>query len=605
VLTVDAIILNPTKGALLALGGGNYRYTPNAGQTGADSLTYRISDGNGGLSTAVVRFTLNQRPNAVTDRLATQKDQPLVTDLFANDTDPENDILNLSAVTQPRFGNVAVIGAVPGRAQVRYTPPPGFSGVDTFTYRVSDGCVTATGVARVKVNHPPVAVNDYAGAQPGRRINLRPLANDRDPEGGPLFLAGFVPPGAGVAVQAGNVLTYTAPAGGFIGVDRFTYTVVDADGGEATGTIFIGNEPFNNPPFANDDHFNLDLALTNAMDAPVLANDSDPDGDWIAVVNHTAALNGTVTNLAGTALRYLPNTGFSGIERIAYTISDGRGGADAAYLVITVCPTNNPTNLAPIAVSDIAAVTNNGFASVTIPVLANDLATDGPSLNVISVGTAANGMAGPGFGNSAVYQPNAGFAGVDSFTYTIADGAGNSAGGIVTVSVLPVGAPANHAPVATNDAVFALPSSVTLIEPLVNDFDADHDPLTIIGFTGPTNGVILPAGAGRFLYKPDALYAGPDSINYTVSDGRGGTANAVIAITVPGLFSFGPVTEGGTNYFQIVLPPYQPALQLQSTTNLNPPVVWSFITNTPPPPGPPAVLQFPYNPDQRYFRLVP
>jgi hypothetical protein len=600
-LAVDAIILFPTKGVLVALGGGAYRYTPNAGQVGEDSFTYRISDGNGGLAVARVVLTLNRPPVAVTDLVSTRRDRAVALNVLANDTDAENDVLNLIGIGPARFGNAVIIAAVPGVGNVRYTPPPGFSGVDTFTYRVSDGCDTRTGIVRVKVNHPPIAVNDFASVQPGQTIRLRPLANDHDPEGGPLIFAGLAAPLAGIAVQAGNVVTYTAPES-FTGLDRFTYTVVDAEGDEAQATVFIGNEPLNTPPDANDDHFNLDPAVTNSLNAPVLANDSDADGDGLAITAHTAAMNGVVTNLVGAALRFTPNPGFSGIEKIAYTVTDGRGGADAAYLIVTVCPTNDPVNVAPTAVSDVASVADGSL--VDIPVLDNDLDPDGPLLNLVSVGQPADGSAFPN-GNQVRYIPNPGFLGIDCFTYTITDGAGHTAGGLVTVSVLPFPLPANTAPAAANDAVLALPNTVTLIEPLVNDSDADDDPLTLVSLTGPTNGTILPAGAGRLLYKPVAGYSGPDSVAYTISDGRGGTAAAVIQITVPGLFSFGRVTENGANCLQIVLPPYEPPLVLQTTTNLAPPVTWSFVTNTPTPPAEPLVLKFPFDKDQQYFRLVP
>lgn len=39
--------------------GDSLRYTPNAGYSGADSFTYEISDGNGGVATATVNVTIN------------------------------------------------------------------------------------------------------------------------------------------------------------------------------------------------------------------------------------------------------------------------------------------------------------------------------------------------------------------------------------------------------------------------------------------------------------------------------------------------------------------------------------------------------------------
>ena len=90
-------------------------------------------------------------------------------------------------------------------------------------------------------------------------------------------------------------------------------------------------------------------------------------------------------------------------------------------------------NQPPVAVNDTA--TTNESTAVTINVLANDSDPDsGPSpLSVTSIGKASNGVTAPVNG-MAVYTPNAGFVGTDSFTYTVSDGAA-TASGIVTVTV--------------------------------------------------------------------------------------------------------------------------------------------------------------------------
>ncbi|WOO40740.1 Ig-like domain-containing protein [Rubellicoccus peritrichatus] len=79
-------------------------------------------------------------------------------------------------------------------------------------------------------------------------------------------------------------------------------------------------------------------------------------------------------------------------------------------------------NVAPVANNDIASV-DEGL-SVNIAVLGNDNDPDAaPSaLTISSVGTASNGSAVIN-GSEITYTPNAGFYGVDSFTYTITDGA--------------------------------------------------------------------------------------------------------------------------------------------------------------------------------------
>lgn len=98
-------------------------------------------------------------------------------------------------------------------------------------------------------------------------------------------------------------------------------------------------------------------------------------------------------------------------------------------------PVSAPTNAPPQPVND-TATTTAGLA-VVISVLANDTDPDGDLLTVTAVGPAAGGTAVNG-GGSLTYTPNAGFAGTDTFPYTVSDGRGGTATGSVSVTVTAV-----------------------------------------------------------------------------------------------------------------------------------------------------------------------
>jgi len=95
-----------------------------------------------------------------------------------------------------------------------------------------------------------------------------------------------------------------------------------------------GAPPVNQAPNAVDDNATTqrDVAVT----ITVLANDSDPDGDPLAVSVVTGPANGTVSVGANGVLIYTPNAGFVGTNTIVYQIADGRGGFDTATVFITV-----------------------------------------------------------------------------------------------------------------------------------------------------------------------------------------------------------------------------------------------------------------------------
>ena len=89
-LTTTQIISGPANGTVTILNGDSILYTPNANFNGNDTLTYQISDGNGGFDTAQVVITVtpvNDPPVAVDDVDTTNEDTPIVIDIQANDYD--------------------------------------------------------------------------------------------------------------------------------------------------------------------------------------------------------------------------------------------------------------------------------------------------------------------------------------------------------------------------------------------------------------------------------------------------------------------------------------------------------------------------------------
>ncbi len=91
----------------------------------------------------------------------------------------------------------------------------------------------------------------------------------------------------------------------------------------------------------------------------------------------------------------------------------------------------------------------------------------------------------------------------------------------------------NRGPGAVNDSFTASCGQPTTFNVLANDTDADGDPLTITSITQPSKGTAVISG-NRIIYTPNAgnCGAGADSFNYTVSDGKGGTATATVNVAL-------------------------------------------------------------------------
>jgi hypothetical protein len=87
-------------------------------------------------------------------------------------------------------------------------------------------------------NRPPIARDDSATTVTDTPVDIAVLANDTDPDGDALSIAGVSDPPHGAAVHSRQAVTYT-PDNGYVGPDSFTYTVSDGRGGKDTATVTV------------------------------------------------------------------------------------------------------------------------------------------------------------------------------------------------------------------------------------------------------------------------------------------------------------------------------------------------------------------------------
>ena len=159
---------------------------------------------------------------------------------LANDSDVEGP-LAVSLAGGPANGSLALNP----NGTFTYTPAANFNGADAFSYIVTDGDGATAGatvtIAVTPVNDPPVAGNDIWAVSIASTIAVVTsalLANDADPEGGPLAVTGVGNASNGTVSLAGTTVTYTA---GAAGAASFQYTVADAGGASGTGLVSITN----------------------------------------------------------------------------------------------------------------------------------------------------------------------------------------------------------------------------------------------------------------------------------------------------------------------------------------------------------------------------
>ena len=112
---------------------------------------------------------------------------------------------------------------------------------------------------------------------------------------------------------------------------RWTYTAAqsreDDEGAWLDGVSFTS---LNSPPIAVDD---IGIFTTGPISIPVLANDTDPDGDALTIDSAADGAHGT-THIQGRTIVYTPGTTFFGHDALDYQISDGHGGTATARVTI-------------------------------------------------------------------------------------------------------------------------------------------------------------------------------------------------------------------------------------------------------------------------------
>ena len=217
---------------------------------------------------------------------------------------------------------------------------------DTFSVASADGTLTSVTINILGTNDTPVANGDAATvAEGGAVTTVNVLANDSDADSAltAASITGFTQGGNGSVVYNNDgTFTYTHN-GSETTSDSFTYTIDDGAGGTATTAVSLTvNAPVNQAPVSVDDSgfsTSQDTALTIAS-SMLLANDSDPNGDPLAITEVSGATNGTVAFDSQTnVITFTPNANYTGTANFSYTVSDGAGGTATATVDLTVTTT--------------------------------------------------------------------------------------------------------------------------------------------------------------------------------------------------------------------------------------------------------------------------
>ena len=553
---------DPTDGTLTLNGDGSFTYDPAPDFNGTDSFSYEACDPDGECDTASVTINVIAQPDApvaANDTYSVDEDDVLnvaVPGVLGNDYDGDDvsapywDTLTVNTTPVVDVSNGTL--TLNSDGSFDFAPSANYNGPDQFQYEACDPtplCDTATVFIAVNsVNDPPVAVDDTAFTDEDVDVDIDVLANDNDPvEGDSLEVSSVTQGTNGAVTNNGSDVTYS-PDANYFGMDSFTYTVTDNNGGFDTANVTVTVNSINDPPVANDDSTSMSQ-FTASINIDVLTNDSDTvEGDPLQILSwdNPSAQGGSVAidnggtplDLTDDELVYTPAPGYSHPtlpDTFSYLISDGNGGQDSATVSVLV-------NDAPIAAND--TYTTDEDQDINEPglpgsgVLSNDGDSNGDALFASVISSTSNGALSLSSDGSFTYSPNANYFGSDQFTYQVCDApaGGYCDSAVVDITINSV----NDPPVAGNDSATTDQVTPVVINVVLNDLDLEGavDPTTVVIDTHPAHGTAAPNGDGTITYSLADGHFITDSFTYTVDDDQSpaATSNAAtvnITITQP------------------------------------------------------------------------
>lgn len=454
---------------------------PAADQNGSSSITVTFSDGSLSMSRtfAVTVTAVNDAPSFTegTDRTV-DEDAPAqtitnwATSLSAGPSDESGQTLSF-VVTNTNNALFSAQPTIAANGTLTFMPAANQSGAATVTVRIQDTGGTANG-----------GVNQSASQTFIITVNS---VNDE-----PSFMKG------------GDV-TVLEDAGA-ISVSAWATTILAGGGESQTLTFYVT------------------AATTTLFSAqPAIAS------------------NGTLT--------FTPAANANGSTTVTVYLGDNGGttnGGDNQSAIQTFIIYITPVNDVPSFTKGADQTVNEDVGIRTVNPWATSLSKgpadeSGQSLTFTVSGNTNPSLfsAGP-FVNSAgvlTYTPASNANGVATITLYVKDNGLTANGGVdqsatqtFTITVNPI----NDNPVANNDATSTAQDVAVVITTatvLANDTDVDGDTLSVTSVQGATHGSVS-INAGNITFTPTALYSGPASFTYTISDGHGGTATGTVNIAV-------------------------------------------------------------------------
>ncbi|MBC7633384.1 Ig-like domain-containing protein, partial [Aeromicrobium sp.] len=487
--------------------------------------------------TLAERTDTNRPPTAKDDEFGVRPGRTTIFSVLDNDSDPDGDVLVISAY-DAIAETTGTLDPIDGGRALQFTPVEGFVGAISFNYTVDDGrggTASANVTARVvpdEISQPPYSVRlPGVAVEANQTITYNVLSDWRDPDGDDLYLIGASPKSADlVRFTPDGFITFTHQTSE-LGEKEVQFQVSDGNGPPVAGTLTVTVEPAGSLNPVGTPDFASAFANETVVVEP-LKNDLSPSGAQLSLVGMDEATGGAVASFNSDRGQVTFSSANAGIFYMKYSL---QAGANTSVGIIRIDVKDKPADesLPPVAVKDTAYL--RGEEPVTVSVLSNDVSPTGKIMAVQSVtvppDVVAKGLVVELLESTLIRITSpAALTEQVNFTYTISDGLSTATAG---VTIVPVPALTKHQPpIAANDAATVRVGDIITLDVLSNDTHPDASTMFLDSnlITAPTDGLAFVAKNKLRFQAPTT--AGEYRVDYRVLDPFGETAAATAIFTV-------------------------------------------------------------------------
>ncbi|MFS1425606.1 tandem-95 repeat protein, partial [Shewanella sp. 10N.286.48.B5] len=531
---------------------GSFTITPDADFNGDLDLRFDVSDGTTTVA-AGVDLTVNPVNDAAVapDVEFTMNEDGIIiiTDeqLLAGASDIDGDNLSVDTVTYSGTDGVLTDN---GDGTHSFAPNENFNGDVQLEFGVSDGTVVTPAnidIAVTDVNDAPVAGSTSYTVNEDGQITISAeqlLANSSDVDGtvslGSVSYSGT----DGILVQNQDGSVTFSPNENFNGDISLDVVVIDDDGATAETTAGITTLAVNDAPVVDGNvaySVDEDGSITLSQEQ-LLANASDIDGDSLSAENLSVGDNATVVANPDGSFTITPDADFNGDVDLRFDVSDG-----TTTVATGVDLTVNPVNDAAVAPDVEFTMNEDGVIIITDEQLlagASDIDGDNLSVDTVTYSGTDGVLTDNGDGTHS-FAPNENFNGDVQLEFGVSDGT------VVTPANIDIAVTdVNDAPVAGSTSYTVNEDgqiTISAEQLLANSSDVDGTvSLDSVSYSG-TDGILVQNQDGSVTFSPNENFNGEISLDVTIIDDDGATAETTAGITTLAV-NDAPVVDGNIAY---------------------------------------------------------